>query len=242
MCSLHITCSHLRVTSERWQMADWLGTEENPFRVTPGWGSDVTTTSAAGSSRRPALLCIPSVVQTCCHGLQRQRLKKRWPGSERRGEQWGLLGRDDRKDNNSIGLTAEIIPLLCCSYTIPPKHLIFAQLLICAPLFMSSLFTFLAAQFIDCCWDYPASRARQISLVEAAALLCLFWTQPRLDKRVVEYLLSYPPFFYVFGLLSRQLKLMPVKAVLCWVCTWQAIAKLKSKLLTFFVERVLQLT
>lgn len=61
---------------------------------------------------------------------------------------------DDRKDNNSIGLTAGMIPLLSCGYTIPPKHLIFAQLLICAPLFMSSLFTFPAAQFTCCCWDY----------------------------------------------------------------------------------------
>lgn len=145
-------CPHLCVTSERWQMADWPDTEESPFKVTPGQGSDVTTTSAAGSSRRPALLCIPSVLQTCCHGLLRRQLKKRWRRSERRGEQYGLLGRDDRKDNNSIGLTKEIIPLLSWSYTIPPsKHLIFAQLLICVPLFMSSLFTFPAAQFTCCC-------------------------------------------------------------------------------------------
>lgn len=177
----------------RWQIGSALRKTPLEWRLAEGQMSPQHLLQAR------ALLCIPSVVQTCCHGLQRQRLKKRWPGSERRGEQWGLLGRDDRKDNNSIGLTAEIIPLLCCSYTIPPKHLIFAQLLICAPLFMSSLFTFLAAQFIDCCWDYPASRAGQISLVEAAALLCLFWTQPRLDKRVVEYLLSYPPFFMCLG-------------------------------------------
>lgn len=43
-----------------------------------------------------------------------------WRRSERKGEQWVLLGRDDREDNNSIGLTEEIIPLLSCCYTIPP--------------------------------------------------------------------------------------------------------------------------
>lgn len=34
-------------------MADWPDAEENPFNMTPGRGSDVTTTSAAGWSRRP---------------------------------------------------------------------------------------------------------------------------------------------------------------------------------------------
>lgn len=34
-------------------MADWPDAQENPFKVTPGHGSDVTTTSAASSSRRP---------------------------------------------------------------------------------------------------------------------------------------------------------------------------------------------
>lgn len=38
----------------------------------------------------------------------------------------------------------EIMSLLSCSYPMPLKHLIFAQLQICAALFMSSLFT--------CCW------------------------------------------------------------------------------------------
>jgi len=119
MCSPHTTCPHLSVTSERWQMADWPDTEENPIRVSPGPRSDVTTTSAAGSSRRPALLCVLSVAQTCCHGLLWQQLKKRHARSERRGEQWWLLGWDDREDNNSISLTAEIIPLLSYSYTMP---------------------------------------------------------------------------------------------------------------------------
>lgn len=64
------------------------------------------------------------------------QLKKSRARSEWQGEQWGLLGRDDRGDNNSIGLTVEIIPLLSRSYMIPNKHLIFAQLLICAPLFI----------------------------------------------------------------------------------------------------------
>lgn len=203
------------------------------FRVTPGQGSDVTTTSAGGSSRRPALLCIPSVSQTCCHGLLWQQLKKRRPRSERRGEQWGLLGRDDRKDNNSIGLTAKIIPLLSCSYTIPPKHLIFAQLLICAPLFMSSLFTFLAAQFTCCCWDYPARQgSRFLLLKQLLRSVCFEHNQDFI--KAVEYLLSYPPLFYTSELLLRQLSLMPVKAILCWACIWQALAKLKSKLLAFF--------
>lgn len=34
-------------------MVDWHDAQENPFKVTPGHGSDVTTTSAASSSRRP---------------------------------------------------------------------------------------------------------------------------------------------------------------------------------------------
>lgn len=34
-------------------MADWPDAQENPFKVTPGHGSDVTTTSAASPSRRP---------------------------------------------------------------------------------------------------------------------------------------------------------------------------------------------
>lgn len=118
---------------------------------------------------RAALSCIPSVMQTCCHRLSRQQLKKRRPRSERRGEQWGLLGGDDRGVNNSIGLTAEIIPLLSCSYTIHLRHLIFAQLLICAPLFTSALFTFPAAQF-TCC------QAGRFLLVEAAALLFVLTT------------------------------------------------------------------
>lgn len=59
MCSPHITSLHLHVTSERWQMADWPDSQENPFRVTPGSRSDVTTTSAAGSSRRPGTVVRP---------------------------------------------------------------------------------------------------------------------------------------------------------------------------------------
>lgn len=65
---------------------------------------------------------------------------------------------------------SEIISLLSCSHPIPPKHLIFAQLLICAPLFMSSLFTFPAAQFTCCCWDYPARQAGRFLLLKQ--LLC----------------------------------------------------------------------
>ncbi len=201
MCSPHITfkasvpiCVWPQKDG-RWQIGPTLE-RKAPLRVTPGPGSDVTTTSAAGSSRRPALLCIPSVSRTCCHGLLRQ---KRRPRSERRGEQWGLLGRDDRKDNNSIGLTAEIIPLLSCSYTIAPKHLIFAQLLICAPLFMSSLFTFPAAQFTFCCWDYPARQACRFLLLKQ--LLCSVCFEYRLHKRVVAYLLSYAAVLFVCALI-----------------------------------------
>lgn len=214
-------------------MADLPDTEENPFKVTPGQGSDVTTTSAACSSRRPALLCIPSVLQTCCHGLLRWQLKKRRPRSERRGEQWGLLGRDDRKDNNSIGLTAEIIPLLSWSYTIPLKHLIFAQLLICASLFMSSLFTFPAAQFTCCCWDYPAHQAsRFLLLKQLLCNVCSEHSQDSIKESLTIFCLT--PLFYTFELLLRQLSLMPVKATLCWACIWWVLAKLKSKLLAFF--------
>lgn len=200
MCSLHITfkaavpiCVWLQKNG-RWQVGPTL--RKTPFRVTPGQGSDVTTTSAAGSSRRPALLCIPSVSRTCCHGLLRQQSKKRRPRSERRGEQWGLLGRDDRKDNNSIGLTAEIIPLLSCSYTIPPKHLIFAQLLICVPLFMSSLFTFPAAQFTCCCWDYPARQAsRFLLLKQLLCSVCFEYSQDSIKESLNIFCLTPPPYF-----------------------------------------------
>lgn len=81
-------------------MADWPDGEENPFRVTPGQGSDVTTTSATGSSRRPALLCIPSVWQTCCHGLLR-RLYRRGDSAE--------VSAAENNEGSWAGMTERII-------------------------------------------------------------------------------------------------------------------------------------
>lgn len=178
----------------RWQIGPKLRKVPLEWHLTKGQMSPQHLLQA-----RAALLCISSVMQTCCHRLLWQQLKKRCPRSERRREQWGLLGRDDRKVNNSIGLTAEIIPLLSCSYMIPLKHLIFAQLLICAPLFMSALFTFPAAQFTCCCWDYPTLQDSRFLLLKQL-LCCLFWPQSKLHKRVVEYLLSYLLILYVWAL------------------------------------------
>lgn len=40
-------------------MADWPDTKENPFKVTPGRGSDGTTTSAGSLSHRPGPVMRP---------------------------------------------------------------------------------------------------------------------------------------------------------------------------------------
>lgn len=163
MCSPHSACLHLSVTSERWQMAGWSNTvRKTPSELTPGRRSDVTTTSAVGSSHGP-------VATGDCGSIRREDEPEVSAEQNNKGDS----ARDDRKDNDSIGLTAEIIPLLYCSYTIPPKHLIFAQLLIFAPsfhvffIYLSSGPVYLLLLRLSC------SPGRQISLVEAAALLCL---------------------------------------------------------------------
>lgn len=122
----------------------------------------------------PALSCVPSVAAT--------DLLPRATAGACEEEKWAQRRtmmaagfRDDRGDSNSIVLTAEIAPLLSCSYIIPPKHLIFAQLLICACLFMSSLFTFTCR-----CWDYLALQATRFLLLKQ--LLCSVCFEHRKDS------------------------------------------------------------
>lgn len=108
------------------------------------------------------------------------------------------MSADDRKDNNSISHRDNVTAVL----RLPVKHLIFAQLQICAPPFMSSfLFTFPAAQFTCCPVQSTCPPGRQVSLVGPAALLLFVLSAvERLCKRVVKRLLFTfpPPFSFLF--------------------------------------------
>lgn len=168
---LHLSICAWPQKDGRWQIGP--AVRKTPLRVTPGPGSDVTTTSAADSSRRPGALVCP--VRGSADLLPRATVeaceKEKWA---QRRTMTAAGFRDDRGDN-SILLTAEIAPLLSCSYIIPPKHLIFAQLLICACLFMSSLFTFTCR-----CWDYLALQATRFLLLKQ--LLCSVCFEHRKDS------------------------------------------------------------
>lgn len=101
--------------------------------------------------------------------------------------------RDDRRDNNSIFLTAEIIPPLSLQLYDTSKHLIFAQLLICALLFKSSLFTFPADQFTCCCWAYPARRAcRFLLLKQLLCSVCFEFRQDSIKESLNIFCLTLP--------------------------------------------------
>lgn len=225
MCSLHILlCPHLCVTSERWQMADWPDTDwgKPPFfffwRVTPGRGSDVTTTSAGGSSRRPGPVMHPisvaDLLPRATVAAIEDETGREVSAQEENNE--GYWGRDDGEDNKSIGLTAEIIPLLCCSYTTPHTHLIFAQLLICAPLFMSSLFTFPPAQFTCCCWDYPARQAcRFLLLKQLLCSVCFEHNQDSIKESLNIFCLTPSFFFSFFFFKSLELVLRQLSPGAC---------------------------
>lgn len=128
-------------------MADLPDTEESPFGVTPGQGSDVTTTSAAGSSRRPGLVMQPVSVAGLLPWATAAAIQE---GRAQKGRTMRTIGAQMTGKIITVSST-EIMSVLSCSYPIPLKHLIFAQLLICAPLFVPFLFTFPAAQFTCCC-------------------------------------------------------------------------------------------
>ena len=112
-----------------------------------------------------ALPCILSVLRACCHSDYSSNTRNGDPqvgGVENNEDQRDT---DDSRDNNHVGLLS-----LTSFHPVPRKHLIFALLLICAPLLMSTLFTFAAAQFTCCCWDYLSGRASRFFLLEQ--LLC----------------------------------------------------------------------
>lgn len=185
--------------------------------MTPGLGSDVTTTSAAGSSRRPALLCIPSLSRNLLPRATAAAIEEETgeeaSAQENNGDYWG---RDDRGDNNSIVLTAGDN-----STAVPRLHDTSQTPDICSasdlcPFFFMSSFTFPAAPVYLLLSRLSRSPGLQISLVEAAVCsVCFEYSH----KRVVEYLLSYPPLLYMSALSLRQLGSMPVKkSCLCRAC------------------------
>lgn len=190
--------------------------------MTPGLGSDVTTTSAAGSSRRPALLCIPSVSRNLLPRATAAAIEEE-TGEEASAEEnnGGYWGRDDREDNNSIVLTAgdNSAAVLRLHDTSQTPDICSASDL-CPFFFMSSLFTFPAAPVYLLLSRLSRSPGLQISLVEAAVCsVCFEYSH----KRVVEYLLCFPPLLYRTALSLRQLGSMPVKkrkkrSCLCRAC------------------------
>lgn len=170
-------------------------------------------------------------MQTCCHRVLWQQETKWWNLKWVQRRTMGATGAWMTEHIETVSPT-EIISLLSCGYSIPLKHLIFAQLLICAPLFMSSLFTFPAAQFTCCCWDYPAHQASKFLLLKQ--LLCSVCFEHSED--------SMKDWSNIFCLTGGLEAVKPIKAVLCWECIWQAPARLKSKLLPFFDLCVRQFT
>lgn len=83
-------------------MADWPDAQENPFKVTPGHGSDVTTTSAVSLSRRPGSTVHPiSVVslfpQATIAATEEAVVLKY--AVEHNEDHWG---KGDSKDNNRV--------------------------------------------------------------------------------------------------------------------------------------------
>lgn len=125
-------------------------------------------------------------------------------------------------------------------HPVPLKHLIFALLLICASLFMSSLFTFAAARFTCCCRDYSAGRASRFLLLEQLLCpVCFEHSQGSIKTRWISFV--QPTLSHKF-VSFRQLSFMPLKAVVRWARIPQAPARLKHKLWPFFDKRVLQLT
>lgn len=93
---------------------------------------------------------------------------------------------------------------------------------LCPFFFMSSLFTFPAAPVYLLLSRLSRSPGLQISLVEAAVCsVCFEYSH----KRVVEYLLSYPPLLYTSALSLRQLGSMPVKKkkAVCAECVFDGL-------------------
>lgn len=100
----------------------------------------------------------------------------------------------------------------------PLKHLIFALLLICASLFMSSLFTFAAARFTCCCRDYPAGQDGRFLLLEQLLWpVCFEHSQDSIKDSLNIFCLT-DPFGYVCVLI-QAVKLDALKS--CFVlCTY----------------------
>lgn len=139
----------------------------------------------------PVLPCILSVLRACCHGqLQKQHkkmviLKYELWRTMRTSEAWMIaeITTEWATEDSPTAFphflpssTSETPDICSASDLRLSFYVIFIYL--CS----SSVYLLLSR------WSVWPSQ--QISLVRAAALPCLFWTQSRPHKRLVEYLLS----------------------------------------------------
>lgn len=131
---------------------------------------------------------------TCCHGLLRWQQKKRRAKKRAQRRTMGATGAGMTEKIITVSsLPRGIIPLLSCGYTIPPKHLIFAQLLICAPSFSCLLYLpFQQPRFTCCCRDYPARQASRFLLLKQ--LFALFVLNTAIKESLNIFCVSLPSF------------------------------------------------
>lgn len=168
MFTVHM-CSLLITFKASVPICGWPQSDSSPFKVAPGRRSDVTTTSAdwsrlPGPAMHPVSVASLLPRATTASTQEMAILKYELQKTMRTGEAWMIA------ETTTVWATEDnftVFPHFLPSSTSETPDICSASDLC---LFMSSLFTFVAARFTCCCRDYPASRASRFLLLEQ--LLC----------------------------------------------------------------------